>query len=206
MDTFWQFSSYSSTHCLLRPHDNVCCAHTASQSARKAPGSFPLRPGSYGNLHTVGISQSGTPGKFPGGSRSYGKQTKAPQFTHTNQQVERGRTGTHTPDNLPYTDTPQLSHSIVKILCSRMKKDQRLQHECPVDMRFMYWQCEKQGQEGLRGRETCAAWRTRNEVREVLWQLQRMAGQNQMRNIKSVCGWRRDNAACGKMMRKPAQA
>lgn len=125
---------------------------------------------------------------------------------HTHKQTSRRRTETHTPHNLPYTDTPQLSHSILKILVSRMKKDQRLQHECPVGMRFMYWQCEKQGQEGLRGRETCAAWRTRNEVREVLWQLQKMAGQNQMRNIKSVCGWRRDNAACGKMMWKPAQA
>jgi hypothetical protein len=57
---------------------------------------------------------------------------------HTHNQTSRRRTGTHTPHNLPYTDTPQLSHSILKILVSRMKKDQRLQHEFPVGMRFMF--------------------------------------------------------------------
>ena len=85
VDTFWQFFWYSSTHCLLRPHDNVCCGHTASQRVWKAMGSFPQRSVSYGNLPTVGISQSETPEKFQGGScirmrwilPRYGKQTRA---------------------------------------------------------------------------------------------------------------------------------
>jgi hypothetical protein len=55
---------------------------------------------------------------------------------HTHKQTSRRRTETHIPHNLPYTDTPQLSHSIVKILFSRMKKDQRFQHEFLVGMRF----------------------------------------------------------------------
>ena len=139
-----------------------------------------------GTVTRHGLRQSGVDWRRQALETNY----KSPQVTH--QQTSRRRTGTHTPHNQPYTDTPQLSHSIVKILCSRMKKDQRLQHECPVGMRFMYWQCEKQGQEGLRGRETCVTWRTRDEVREVLWQLQKNGRANRHEEHQIVCSWRRD--------------
>ena len=139
----WQWASGHLLSVFLVYQYTLCVAPARQRLVH--PHRFPKRAGTFSQWGIPHSEVSETAEKFPGplplrrGSEQARIGNKLQITTgHTHKQTSRRRTGTHTPHNLPYTGTPQLSHSTVKILCSRMKKDQWLQYEFPVGMRLKY--------------------------------------------------------------------